>query len=141
VWDASCAAAALASASTCNLANSISGQSTYLSSTSAFNVTAAITETWYKSELSSLTPWFGIATLPASLLPSVSASAQVLWKGTTKVGCASVDCTGKMKVNGVVSGLGKYTVCNYAAAGGVNGLFALNVGRPVSTTDLGKWTD
>jgi hypothetical protein len=141
VWDASCAAAALASASTCNLANSISGQSTYLSSTSAFNVTAAITETWYKSELSSLTPWFGIATLPTSLLPSVSASAQVLWKGTTKVGCASVDCTGKMKVNGVVSGLGKYTVCNYAAAGGVNGLFALNVGRPVSTTDLGKWTD
>lgn len=141
MWDASCAAAALASASTCNLANSISGQSTYLSSTSAFNVTAAITETWYKSELSSLTPWFGIATLPTSLLPSVSASAQVLWKGTTKVGCASVDCTGKMKVNGVVSGLGKYTVCNYAAAGGVNGLFALNVGRPVSTTDLGKWTD
>lgn len=141
VWDASCAAAALASASTCNLASYTSGYNTYLSSTSAFNVTAAITETWYKNELSSLTPYFGVPTLPVSLLPRVSASAQVLWKGTTKVGCASVDCTGKMKVNGVASGLSKYTVCNYAAAGGVNGLFAVNVGRPVSTANLGKWTD
>jgi hypothetical protein len=140
IWDASCEAKALAAASTCSLANSVSGQNTYLSSTSAFNVTAAITETWYKNELSSLTPWFGIATLPVSLLPSVSASAQVLWKGTTRVGCASVDCTGKMKVNGVASGLSRYTVCNYAAVGGVNGLFSLNIGRPVSTT-LGKWTD
>ena len=141
VWDASCEAKALAAASTCSLANSVLGQNTYLSSTSAFNVTAAITETWYKNQLSSLTPWFGIATLPVSLLPNVSASAQVLWKGTTRVGCASVDCTGKMKVDGVVSGLSKYTVCNYAAAGGVNGLFALNIGRPLSTTNLGKWTD
>lgn len=141
VWDAACAADALASAQTCDLASYVQGQNTYLSSTSAFNVTAAITETWYKNQLSSLTPWFGIATLPVSLLPSVSASAQVVWKATTKVGCASVDCTGRMKVNGVVSGLSKYTVCNYAAAGGVNGLFALNVGRPLSITNLGKWTD
>ncbi|KAF3039835.1 hypothetical protein E8E11_006999 [Didymella keratinophila] len=89
--------------------------------TSAFNVTAAITETWYRNELVSYTV--------------------VLWKGTTKVGYASVDCSGKMKVNGAASDLSKFTVCNYATAGGVNGLFALDIGRPVSTTNLGKWID
>lgn len=141
VWDATCEAAALAAAQTCKSAAYVQGYNTYLSSTSAFNVTAAITESWYKNELSSLTPWFGIASLPVSVLPSISAAAQVVWKGTTKVGCASVDCSGRMTVNGVASSLGKYTVCNYAAAGGVNGLFAVNVGRPVSSVNLGRWTD
>ncbi|KAF3037604.1 hypothetical protein E8E12_001393 [Didymella heteroderae] len=146
VWDASCAANALLAAQTCNYARYLpagvsQGQNLYLSTSAAFNVTAAITETWYKNELSSLTPWFGIASLPVTVLPSVSAAAQVVWKGTTRVGCASVDCSGKMKVNGVASGLTKYTVCNYAAAGNVAGLFALNVGKPASTTYLGKWTD
>ncbi|KAJ4370797.1 hypothetical protein N0V86_008488 [Didymella sp. IMI 355093] len=144
-WDASCEANARIAANTCSYTRYIpagvsQGQNIYLSSTAAFNVTAAITESWYKSEFSSAVPWFGIASLPISILPGVEQLTQVLWKGTTKVGCASVDCGANMK-GGATGGQGKYTVCNYASAGNVGGLFAMNVGRPVSVTSLGSWTD
>jgi uncharacterized protein YkwD len=144
-WDASCEANARIAANTCSYTRYLpagvsQGQNIYLSSTAAFNVTAAITESWYKSEFSSAVPWFGIPSLPISILPGVEQLTQVLWKGTTSVGCASVDCGASMK-GGAAGGQGKYTVCNYASAGNLGGLFAINVGRPVSLTSLGSWTD
>lgn len=146
IWDASCAANALAAANTCNYARYMpagvnQGQNRYLSTSNEFNVTAAITEAWYKNEFSAAVPWFGIASLPISLLGGVEDLTQLLWKGTTRVGCASVDCGARMRGGGATGSSNKYTVCNYAAAGNIGGLFAINVGRPISTTNLGRWTD
>ncbi|KAF1926330.1 PR-1-like protein, partial [Didymella exigua CBS 183.55] len=146
IWDSSCEANARAAANTCTYARYVpagvsQGQNRYLSTSDGFNVTAAITESWYKNQFSSVAPWFGIATLPVSLLASVDQLTQVLWKGTSRVGCASVDCGTRMSGGGATAASNKYTVCNYAAAGNVGGLFAINVGRPLSTTALGRWTD
>lgn len=145
-WDSSCENNARLAANTCNYApylptGVVQGQNLYISAGDAFNVTAAITEVWYKNEFSSAVPWFGVAGLPVTIVPTIGHLTQVLWKGTTKVGCASVNCGTKMKVNGATSSSNKYTVCNYASAGNIAGQFAINVGRPLSSTNLGKWTD
>lgn len=105
VYDATCGAAALAAAQTCKSTSYVQGYNTDLSSTSAFNVIAAITEPWFKNELSSLTPWCSIASLPVTILLSTNATAQIVCKGTTKFGCASVGCSDKMTVKGVASRL------------------------------------
>lgn len=48
---------------------------------------------------------------------------QVVWKGTTRVGCAIVDCTGKPGM------YGPYVVCAYDPPGNVIGKFKENVLR------------
>ncbi|KAJ4986828.1 SCP-like extracellular protein [Stagonosporopsis vannaccii] len=144
-WDTSCEANARLAANTCNYAPFFpvgvkQGQNLYITAGDAFNVTAAITEVWYKKEFPAV-PWSGLASLSISLLPGAAELTQVLWKGTAKVGCASVDCGTKMKIGGVASSSNKYTVCNYAPAVSIGGSVAINLGRPLSTTNLGKWTD
>ncbi|KAL1406439.1 hypothetical protein Q8F55_008138 [Vanrija albida] len=51
---------------------------------------------------------------------------QVVWKGTTKLGCALVDCADGTIFKGWKS---RYLVCEYAAPGNVQGQFTQNVGR------------
>lgn len=145
-WDASAEANARITANTCNFAHYIplganQGQNIYTTSSDAFNVTAGITEVWYKNEFSATLPWLGFANIPATIFPGIGHLTQMVWKDTTKVGCASVDCGSKMLVGGLPSKMNKFTVCNYGPAGNVGGSFALNVGRPISTSNLGKWTD
>ncbi|KAJ8110734.1 hypothetical protein OPT61_g6494 [Boeremia exigua] len=145
-WDTSCEVNARLAANTCNSvpyfpAGSTQGQNVFISTSDAFNVTAGITEVWYKGQFQAALPFFGSTTIPAASLPKVSLLTQLLWKHNTKVGCASVDCGYKMKGPGASPSWNKYTVCNYAIRGDNAGLFGLNVGRPVSLTKLGKWTD
>ncbi|KAF9536282.1 hypothetical protein EC957_011707 [Mortierella hygrophila] len=50
---------------------------------------------------------------------------QVVWKGTTQVACAMVDCRA-----GTIFGMAsKYIVCRYSPPGNFQGQFAQNVGR------------
>lgn len=145
IWDTSCEENARLAANTCNYAPFVpvgvtQSQNRYVTAGDAFNVTAAITEVWYKKEYPAV-PWSGLAGLSVSLLPGAAELTTLLWKGNTKVGCASVDCGTKMKVGGVASSSNKYTVCNYASGGSIGGSLAINLGRPLSTTNLGKWTD
>jgi hypothetical protein len=148
VWDDAVAATAAQAANTCNFAHFIpagagQGQNLFTTSGIYFNVTAGITESWYKSELPFMNGYFGQANLPDSVFHNVGHFTQVVWKGTTRVGCVSIDCGTRMMVNGAVSTLNKYTVCNYAPAGNVGGQYAINVSPPISTSPaaLGSWTD
>ncbi|PPQ89587.1 hypothetical protein CVT25_012332 [Psilocybe cyanescens] len=53
--------------------------------------------------------------------PVASHFTQVVWKGTTQVGCAVQSCSGIFSSS---FGLAKYYVCEYSAQGNVSGQFA-----------------
>ncbi|KAF3053640.1 hypothetical protein E8E11_009829 [Didymella keratinophila] len=147
VWNQTVANTAALAANTCNFSHYIpagagQGQNLFTVSGQYFNVTAGITESWYKGEFQAMLPYFGQANIPDDVFHNVGHLTQVLWKGTTSVGCVSVDCGANMIVGGVKgSNLNKYTVCNYYPAGNVGGQYAINVGKPISTTNLGSWSD
>jgi uncharacterized protein YkwD len=148
VWDDDCASTAALAANTCQFEHYIptgagQGQNLFTVSGSAFNITAGITESWYKGELPPMLPYFGQKDIPEDVFHSVGHLTQMVWKGTTKVGCVSIDCGSSMVVGGTTSTMNKYTVCNYAPAGNIAGRYALNVGAPVGTdaSALGSWSD
>ncbi|KAJ4402395.1 hypothetical protein N0V91_007260 [Didymella pomorum] len=147
VWNQTVANTAAQAANTCNFAHYIpagagQGQNLFTVSGQYFNVTAGITESWYKGEFQAMLPYFGQASIPDDVFHNVGHLTQVLWKGTTSVGCVSIDCGANMIVGGVGgSTLNKYTVCNYYPAGNVGTQYAINVGRPRSITNLGSWSD
>ncbi|KAI1629034.1 CAP domain-containing protein [Exophiala viscosa] len=57
--------------------------------------------------------------------------SQIVWKGSSSVGCYTSNCTanGLANTNGGVQPF--FTVCNYSPAGNVEGEFADNVGEPL----------
>lgn len=145
-WDSTCEQNARIAAERCDFVHYIpsgvrQGQNLYTTSSTAFNVTAGITESWYKSEFPPMLPYYGQANVPDDVFHKVGHLTQVVWKGTTGVGCVSIDCGSKMTINGQPSKLARYTVCNYSPPGNVGGRFAENVARPNSNTNLGSWTD
>ncbi|KAF2744458.1 PR-1-like protein, partial [Sporormia fimetaria CBS 119925] len=151
VWDAACEAGAKRTADMCIFAHPSflkdlkQGQNLYTRSGSYFNVTGGITENWYKKEFPAYAPYFG-KEIPSNLFPTVFPQAghltAMLWKGTSKVGCVSLDCGTRMKMgDGSSTTMNKFTVCNYAPAGNVIGQFAANVGVPIQTANLGSWLD
>ncbi|KAH7094867.1 CAP domain-containing protein [Paraphoma chrysanthemicola] len=147
VWDNALVNNALYTARTCIFEHSIppgvrNGQNLFITSGSNFNVTAGITEFWYKSEFPYMQPYFGnTPQLPDAVFHQVGHLTQMLWKTTTSVGCVSVDCTGRMVVPGGSPRLDKYTVCNYSPPGNVRGGYAAGVGPPIQSTSLGSWLD
>lgn len=145
-WDSACENNARIAAEKCIFAHYIpagasQGQNIFTTSGDAFNVTAGITESWYKSELPPMMPYFGQANIPDEVFHSVGHLTQMVWKGTTKVGCVTIDCGDKMIVGNSPSTMNKFTVCNYAPAGNMGGAYAKNVDSPISQTNLGGWAD
>lgn len=146
VWDADCEATALLAAQTCTFEHYIpkgvsQGQNLFAVSGDVFNATAGVTESWYKGELELMEPYWGKSDIPDDVFHSVGHLTQMLWKGTTKVGCVSIDCGNTMIVSGSTSTMNKYTVCNYSPPGNVGGAYGENVARPISMTNLGSWVD
>jgi uncharacterized protein YkwD len=148
VWDDSCTANAKIAAENCDFKHFIpegagQGQNLFTVSGDSFNVTAGITESWYKGEFAEMTNnnLWGATDIPEDIFHSVGHLTQMLWKETTKVGCVSIDCGARMKINDASSSLSKYTVCNYAGPGNVGGAYAKNVGSPISSSSLGSWMD
>jgi len=146
VWDTACEQNARIAAQTCNFAHYIpdgvrNGQNLFTVSGNAFNVTAGITESWYKGELPYMNGYFGQASLSNDVFHQVGHLTQVLWQDTTGVGCVSIDCGANMKVGGVQSNLNKFTVCNYSPPGNIGGQYGAKVQPPISTTNLGSWSD
>ena len=86
-------------------------------------------------------PYFGKMDVPDDVFHSVGHLTQMVWKGTQKVGCVSIDCGNRMVVGGQASTMNKYTVCNYSPPGNVMGRYGLNVAPPASLQNLGGWAD
>lgn len=147
IWNDDCARNAQTAAETCKFEHYVpdgagQGQNLFTVSGNNFNVTAGITESWYKSEFPAMNGHYGEASLDDNTFHQVGHLTQILWKATTGVGCYSLDCGTAMVVNGQSgSRLNKYTVCNYAPQGNIGTLYADNVGSPLSSTNLGSWSD
>jgi uncharacterized protein YkwD len=145
-WDSDCEANARIAASRCDFKHFIpqgagEGQNLFTKTGPEFNVTGGITGSWYLGELPAMRPWFGQPSIPHDVFEKAGHLTQLVWKGTTKVGCVSIDCGADMTLNDVASIMNKYTVCNYAPQGNVVGEFAKNVVPPKASAKAISWMD
>ncbi|KAG5978307.1 hypothetical protein E4U55_006280 [Claviceps digitariae] len=89
-------------------------------------IAQAITNQWYNGEFSSFSPFYGMAQPPANIFEATGHLTQVVWKGTRKVGCATVKCA----AGTIFSMHSQYSVCNYYPPGNYDGEYATNVLPP-----------
>ncbi|KAG6008440.1 hypothetical protein E4U21_004462 [Claviceps maximensis] len=87
----------------------------------------AITNQWYNGEINSFEPFFGLSDPPSSIFEATGHVTQVLWKGTRKVGCATVKCA----AGTIFSMHSQYSVCNYYPPGNYAGEYKENVFPPI----------
>lgn len=121
VWDNALASTAAKIALTCVYAHNTTtdgggyGQN-IAAGLAADNITAIITELFYNSEVSYFNGLYGQAQPDMSNFGKWGHFSQIVWKGTSKVGCATQYCP-----NGLAN-VGPYTppyftVCNYGPPG------------------------
>jgi len=91
----------------------------------------AVTEQWYNGELAYI-PWGQNS--PSTSGPEFLHATQVIWKGSTQVGCATVKCAA-----GTIFPITDpsqpepawYTVCNYGPEGNILGEFNSQISEPL----------
>nr|ACM90103.1 candidate effector 14 [Venturia inaequalis] len=144
-WDAGLAATALKIAQSCVYAHDTQmdgggyGQN-IAAGCPASNVSSVITELFYNNEVGNFASMYGQAT-PANINDEIAFDGfghftQIVWKGTTKVGCATYHCDGGLaNTGGSVSP--DFTVCNYKTPGNYLGEFATNVLPPLGHPSIG----
>ena len=83
----------------------------------ADNITAIISDLFYNGEVNYFEGLYGQAQPSMDNFEKWGHFSQIVWKGTTHVGCATQDCTQQGLAN-VGSTVAKYfTVCNYKSPG------------------------
>lgn len=141
-WSSDCEAAASTAAAYCDFVHHTvegQGQNLFTVSGDAYNATAGITESWYKNEADIYGAFGGNPDM--STFEEWGHLTQVVWKGTTHVGCVTIDCGSKMTINGQSSELNLYTVCNYSPPGNYEGEYAANVAAPINSWQGYSWAD
>jgi len=149
-WDDAVAATALKIANSCNYAHDTTtdgggyGQN-IAAGCPADNVTSVITELFYNNEAPNFNGLYGQAT-PSNINDEAAFDgwghfSQIVWKSTTLVGCATVDCTGKGNGPQGLGNVGSnvapiFTVCNYKSAGNFLGEFDQNVGESLGHPEI-----
>jgi len=94
------------------------------------NISAIVTDLFYNGEVEWYANLYGQAQPSMTNFEHWGHFSQVVWKGTTQVGCATVDCTGGLK--GVSSDVAPYfTVCNYVNPGNYANEYGSNIGSPL----------
>jgi uncharacterized protein YkwD len=135
-WDSALASTAAKIAATCVYAHSMDvdggnyGQN-IAAGVEANNVSAVITELFYNGEVGYYTNLYGQANPDMTNFEKWGHFSQLVWKGTTKVGCATQYCSGGLaNVGQYVSP--HFTVCNYGAPGNYAGEYADNIGASLN---------
>jgi uncharacterized protein YkwD len=140
-WDDTIAATALKIAMSCNYAHDVTtdgggyGQN-IAAGCPGDNVTSVITDLFYNNEAGNFNGLYGQAT-PSNINDESAFDGwghftQIVWKGTTKVGCATYDCSSSGGLKGTGGNVAPFfTVCNYKSAGNFLGEFDANVGQPL----------
>ncbi|PVH75649.1 PR-1-like protein, partial [Cadophora sp. DSE1049] len=144
VWDTTLAGYAQTIAKGCVFAHDMTqGGGGYGQNLAAYGTTAdmasidlstvvgdAVTNQWYYGEAANMP--YGQNSPATSGVPEYLHFSQVLWKSTTKVGCATVQCG----AGTIFSYHSLYTVCNYAKTGNVLGSFASEVTEPIGLAGI-----
>merc|ERR1711967_195275 len=106
----------------------------------ADEVTDVITNLWYNAEVNAYSPYYG-QTNPGGNFNDYGHFTQIVWQGTTVVGCATQDCSANGLANVGPNVPPYFTVCNYYEAGNYGGEYADNIdaplGFPTVTGDYG----
>ncbi|KAL5002580.1 CAP domain-containing protein [Aspergillus recurvatus] len=97
--------------------------------TSADEVAVMISNLMYNDEMGYYENLYGQATPDMSLFEKWGHFSQIVWKGTTEVGCATVSCPSLGNVDSASAV--PFTVCNYSPAGNYDGEYADNVLEPL----------
>lgn len=83
----------------------------------ADNVSAVITELFYNGEVGLYEGQYGKESPDMSNFHEWGHFTQIVWKGTTEVGCATVDCSSSGLANTGGNVPPYFTVCNYKSPG------------------------
>src|SRR5262245_10897510 len=89
---------------------------------------------FYNGEVEFYQGLYGVANPPWPTDPTIvwGHFTQLVWKDTTKLGCAVATCSGGVVMpDGSTSPMDSFTVCNYKSAGNFAGEYAQNVGEPL----------
>ncbi|KAL6901588.1 CAP domain-containing protein [Trichoderma evansii] len=141
-WDDQLAGFAQITASTCVFAHDMTegggavsygqnlasfGSSGDISDQQILSGRRGVTDQWYNDEMENW-QFYGQSNPPSGLdLDAFGHFTQVVWKGSTKMGCATVQCAA-----GTVLSLNSwYTVCNYGPPGNFGGEYGDNVLPPL----------
>ncbi|KAK6433701.1 hypothetical protein LTR95_010116 [Oleoguttula sp. CCFEE 5521] len=106
------------------------------------DVTSVITDLFYNGEVGNFTQ-YGVPQPSMTYFEYWGHFSQIVWKGTTSVGCATQDCTGKKWVDGDGNDLTAkhispyFTVCNYKSPGNYANEYADNVGVSLKQASIG----
>ncbi|KAI0878001.1 CAP domain-containing protein [Hypoxylon argillaceum] len=91
-------------------------------------VKMATTDMWYDGEFNAFLPsYYGQATPDMSNFESWGHLSQLVWAGSTTVGCAVQYCP---RGTSYATLDAWFTVCNYSPPGNVGGAYAKNINRP-----------
>jgi len=136
VWDNALASTAAKIASTCVYAHNTTtdgggyGQN-IAAGLAADNITAIITELFYNGEVGYYTNLYGQANPDMSNFHNWGHFSQIVWKGTSRVGCATQYCPKGLANVGPYTPP-HFTVCNYGPPGNYLGEFDVNVGKSLN---------
>ncbi|KAG2415304.1 hypothetical protein HFD88_006495 [Aspergillus terreus] len=96
---------------------------------SADEIGVMITNLMYNNEMGYYSDLYGEATPDMTNFDLWGHFSQIVWKGTTHVGCATVTCPSLGNVDS--SSAVPFTVCNYSPAGNYDGEYSSNVLAPL----------
>lgn len=145
-WDATLAQYALNTANTCKFAHDMNqggggygqnlaswGGTGSLEGTRVKTAASGVTNQWYNGEMELFQGLYGQSE-PSSMsgFEGWGHFTQLVWKDTTKVGCATVQCA----PGTVLSFQSWYTVCNYNPPGNFAGQYGSNVLRPLGQSSI-----
>ncbi|CZT14290.1 uncharacterized protein RCC_00266 [Ramularia collo-cygni] len=96
----------------------------------AANISYIISDLFYNSEAPAFKDLYGQAQPSYANFGAWGHFSQIIWKGTTRIGCATTSCINGLK--GVGANVPKhFTVCNYKSPGNYGGQYAQNISRPL----------
>ncbi|KAL5342351.1 CAP domain-containing protein [Aspergillus crustosus] len=93
------------------------------------DVAVMISNLMYNDEVGYFENLYGEASPDMSLFEKWGHFSQIVWKGTTEVGCATVTCNSLGNVDSATAV--PFTVCNYYPPGNYDGEYADNIARPL----------